>query len=153
MAALAMDDQKKRSVEVNRVKLLATLKENLTTHVAEYEEAMAGYKSELISRTKVAFEKAKVKLAEKETATLAKFAKLTQEDIVKQRDYVTLLESETIEMKVPRSFAEEYKAAIDMFTWDVREVIELTYAEFTCFVRDQWDWKAGFTAVSAMYKG
>ena len=59
----------------------------------------------------------------------------------------------SVEMKVPRSYAKEYDAAIDMAKWDVRETLELSHAEFTCFVRDQWDWKAGFEAVSMLYKG
>ena len=43
-------------------------------------------------------------------------------------------------------------AAIDMAKWDVRETLELTHAEFTCFVRDQWDWKSGFEAISQIYR-
>lgn len=43
-------------------------------------------------------------------------------------------------------------AAIDMAKWDIRETLVLTHAEFTCFVRDQWDWKSGFEAVSMLYK-
>ena len=55
-------------------------------------------------------------------------------------------------MRVPRCFKDEYDDAIDMAKWDVRETLVLTYAEFTCFVRDEWDWKSGFEAVSMIYK-
>ena len=79
-------------------------------------------------------------------------AAFTDADIAKQQDFVTLVEDVTIQMKVPRSYAKEYEAAIDMAEWDVRETLELTHAEFTCFVRDQWDWKSGFEAVSNLYK-
>jgi hypothetical protein len=37
MAATAQRDQEKRSVEVNRLLLVATLKANLTKHIQDYE--------------------------------------------------------------------------------------------------------------------
>ena len=77
---------------------------------------------------------------------------INDEDIEKQEDYVQLLAAVTIHMKVPRSFAKEYDAAIDIANWDVRETLELSHAEFTCFVRDEWDWKVEFTATSKMYQ-
>ena len=61
------------------------------------------------------------------------------------------MDSISVEMRVPRCYDKEYDAAIDMAKWDVRETLELTHAEFTCFVRDQWDWTSEFTAISAMY--
>ena len=53
---------------------------------------------------------------------------------------------------MPRSYEEEYDAAIDMAKWDVRTTLELTYAEFNCFVRDQWDWQSDFQVTNALYK-
>ena len=77
---------------------------------------------------------------------------LTDAEIENQRDVITLLDAFHVEMKVPRCFKKEYDAAIDMARWDVRETLVLTYAEFTCFVRDEWDWKRGFDAITAVYK-
>jgi hypothetical protein len=152
MAITAQRDQEKRTVEVNRLQLVETLKLNLKKHVAEYDEAMAGYKDLLLSGIDDAFADAKKKLEDKYIKTKEKVASFTDADIAKQQDFVTLVEDVTIQMKVPRSYAKEYEAAIDMAEWDVRETLELTHAEFTCFVRDQWDWKSGFEAVSNLYK-
>lgn len=153
MAAIAQRDQEKRTVEVNREKLISILESNRTKHVADYEEAMAGYKSLLLGKIDEAFEDAKKKLDEKYNRTKEKVSGFTDEDIAKQHDHFTLIDGISVEMKVPRSYAREYDAAIDMAKWDVRETLELSHAEFTCFVRDQWDWKAGFEAVSMLYKG
>ena len=151
MVAVAMQDKEKRKVEVNRVKLLSTLRANLKKHVSEYEEAMAGYKAELLGKMSQAFDKAEKQLAEQRKKLGDKVAAFTDEDIKKQNDYIVLVDTIGVEMRVPHSFAKEYEAAIDMAEWDVRETLELTHAEFTCFVRDQWDWKSEFEAVTSIY--
>lgn len=149
---MALRDQEKRTVEVNRFRLLTTLSTNKEKHVAEYEEAMAGYKAVLLEKLEESFADAKNKLEEKHAKIKAKIEKFTDSDISKQHDTFLLVEQVTVEMKVPRSFEKDYDAAIDMAHWDVRDTLELTHAEFNCFVRDQWDWKSGFEAVSTMYK-
>ena len=151
MAAVAVRDQEKRKVEVNRLKLVDILRANLKKHIAEYNEAMAGYKAELLDRINQAFDKAEQQLAAERKKLADKVAGFTDEDILKQNDYITLVNAIGVEMKVPRSYAKEYEAAIDMAEWDVRETLELSHAEFTCFVRDQWDWKSDFEAVTSIY--
>ena len=153
MAALAQHDQQARTVIVDRKGLLDKLQTNLTQHCKDYEDAMAGYKTCLRQKVESAFDSAMSSLQAQKVVSLAVIDKMTDEDIPKQRDNYTIVDSISVTMKVPRSYAEEYKSAIDMFTWDVRETVELTFAEFTCFVRDQWDWKKGFDAISVLYKG
>ena len=152
MAAIARMDQEKRTVEVNRLKLIQTLGENRSRHIQDYQEAMSGYKSVLLSKIDEAFDDAKKQLEAKYEKTKARVAAFTDADIASQRDSLTLIDDITVEMKVPRSYAKEYDAAIDMAKWDVRETLELTHAEFTCFVRDSWDWKSGFESVTKLYK-
>lgn len=152
MAAVAQRDQEKRTVEVKRIELVQRLEENLVKHVRDYEEAMAGYKSVLMTKIEESFASARENLELAYHGWKAKVDNMTEAKISAQRDYFTLLDSISVEMKVPRSFAKEYEAAIDMMKWDVRDTLELTHAEFTCFVRDQWDWKSGFDAISTMYK-
>lgn len=50
--------------------------------------------------------------------------------------------------KIPRLFRE----CVITEKWDVNETMKLSAAEFNCFVRDEWDWKPNFEAVSAIYK-
>lgn len=152
MAAMAQRDQEKRTIEVDRVKLVEMLESNRKKHIQEFDEAMTGYKSVLLAKIDDAFADAKEQLKSRHEKVKERVAAFSDADIAKQRDTFTLIDEITVEMKVPRSYAREYDAAIDMAKWDVRETLELTHAEFTCFVRDQWDWKSGFDAVSAMYK-
>jgi hypothetical protein len=152
MAAIARMDQEKRTVEVNRIKLIETLEANRKKHVEEYAQAMSGYKSVLLAKIDEAFDEAKKEIAAKYEKTKSKVSAFKDADIAKQRDSFTLIDGISVEMKVPRSYAAEYDAAIDMAKWDVRETLELTHAEFTCFVRDQWDWKSGFEAISQIYR-
>lgn len=152
MANAAVRDQEKRVVEVNRERLLETLHSNKRKHVQEYQEAMQGYKSILLDKIKQEFQRAAKQLIESQKSIESKVASFTDEDISKQRDYFTIVDAISIEMKVPRSYEKEYNAAIDIASWDVNETMELTHAEFTCFVRDEWDWKQNFEAISAIYK-
>jgi hypothetical protein len=151
MAAILQQDLRARKVEVNRVKLIETLKANKDKHIKEYEEAKAGYKAALLEKLDAAFEEAKKTIEKSYVKRKAEIGELTDEDIENQQDYVQLLAAVTVQMKVPRSYAKEYEAAIAVAEWDVRETLELSHAEFTCFVRDEWDWKVEFTTTSKMY--
>lgn len=151
MAQIAQQDLRARKVEVNRTKLIETLKANKEKHVKDYEEAKAGYKSALLTKLDSAVEDARKSIEKQYTKRKEEISAITDEDIENQQDYVQLLPAVTVQMKVPRSYAKEYDAAIDIATWDVRETLELSNAEFTCFVRDEWDWKEEFTATSKIY--
>jgi hypothetical protein len=152
MALTAKRDMEQRSVEVNRLELIKVLETNREVHLREYEEAMSGYTAILLAKIDEAFEEAKKTLEDKHEKMKRRVAAFTDEDIARQRDRFTLIDEIEVEMSVPRSYAKEYDAAIDIAKWDVRETLELSYAEFTCFVRDQWDWKLEFEAVSRLYK-
>lgn len=152
MAAAAQRDQEKRVVQVNRVQLIKTLENNLKNHIKDYEEALKGYKGLLNSKIEDGYKKALSTIEYNYKLAKERVANLTDEDITKQRDCFTLLESIYVEMKVPKSYADQYQVAIDIFKWDVREIAELSYAEFACFVRDEWDWQQEFQNISKMYK-
>jgi hypothetical protein len=79
MAAVARMDQEKRIIEVDREKLIETLQINRTKHVADYEEAMAGYKTTLLAKIDEAFDDAKKQLEAKYEKTKAKIGMNIQE--------------------------------------------------------------------------
>ena len=139
-------------MEVNRQQLVETLKKNLEKHVADYEEAKAGYRSTLLSKLEDAYQRAKVQIDECYEKVKEEVSQLTDDSIESQGNWVVLLHEISVNMPVPKSYASEYRAAIDMAEWDVRETLELTSAEFNCFVRDQWDWQSEFQTLSTMYK-
>lgn len=141
-----------RSVEVNRARLIQTLIANKEQHVKDYNEAMAGYKSQLLKRIDEAFEKAKMSINASYIKIKEKVSNFTDEDILKQSDSFVIFNEICVDMQVPRCYDKEYQAAIDLASWDVNDTIELSYAEFVCFVKDEWDWKADFAQVTNFYK-
>jgi hypothetical protein len=148
---LAKQNLINREVEVDRKKLLVILHENRAKHIAEYNLAMNGYKTKLLEKIDEAYEKAKKSVDENYKKVREKSASLTDEQIKQQNDYITLLSAIDVEMKVPRCYDKEYSAAIDLTEWDVNDTMKLSYAEFTCFVKDEWDWKSDFNTVLGMY--
>ncbi len=153
MAAMAQQDLKNRVVEVNRLVLVTTLTANRERHIAKYDEAMAGYKEQLLKKVNSAFEAAKIDIVSKHKKAISTVEKLKDGDISRQQDSFTIIEGVSVNMPVPRSYVDAYDAAIDMAKWDVNDTLKLTAAEFTCFVRDQWDWKLGFEKLSLSYIG
>lgn len=148
----AQEDQKKRTVEVDRLKLVSTLKSNLEKHIADYEEAKAGYRSSLLVKLDEALASAKVSLEKGYEKAKQEIFELTDTELSSRNEWVNLVREINVRMPVPRLYAKEYQAAIDMAEWDVRDTLELTHAEFNCFVRDEWDWREEFETISGMYK-
>jgi hypothetical protein len=152
MAISAREDQKKRLIEVNRQKLVNILYENRTKHIKDYQEALDGYKLAAISKLNEGYEKAKSHLEKNIAAARENINAFDPEKLESVSDYIQLVDAINIKLPVPRNCRAEYDAAIAMAEWDVRETLELTHAEFQCFVRDIWDWTDNFTAVSNIYK-
>lgn len=151
MAQAALRDQKERTVNVDRLKLIETLISNKKKHIDEYNEAVAGYRETLLTSLDAAFDKAKNNVVSSYERLKVKFNDLSNEELLTQPNTITLSDAQYLSMQVPHSYAKEYDAAIDMAKWDTREVLELTASEFTCFVRDEWDWKESFAAVNSRY--
>lgn len=151
MANIAKRDQSEREVQVNRLDLVATLKTNREAHVRNYDTAVRSYKSKLLQQLRACTQAAIEQVKLNSSHLQERIAAMSDEDISKQSDSFSLLKSITVDMPVPRCYAKEYDAAIAMAEWDVNQTLTLTYAEFTCFVLDQWDWKQGFDNVTSRY--
>lgn len=151
MANLLAHDVQERVVEVNREELLITLQSNRKKHIEEYEAALAGYKDALAEKLEEAFIEAEIALRDNYQELQIKIDEMTEDEIGKQKDWFTLVDGINVEMKVPRCYVDEYDAAIDAVTWDVNETLKLTHAEFTCYVRNKWDWTPQFEILSRQY--
>lgn len=147
----ARRDTENRVVTVIRENLVKKLEENKEKHVLQYNEAMAGYKEELLGIVQKAFEKAENDLEKKKNSLVEKIKNFKDEDILKQSDYMTLIDAIHIEMKVPRSYAKDYDRAIEIAKWEANEKMELSTAEFTCYILDEWDWTSDFALTNSLY--
>lgn len=150
MAIQAKQDQQKRTVVINKERLLTQLLANKEKHVREYEEALAGYKEMASQKLREAYEDAKVALEKNLTKGLAKLDEFDPDDD-EFSSYLTLVEARHVNLPVPQNYEEEYESAIQMVQWDTRPELELTHAEFNCFILDKWDWTSDFFSTTAIY--
>lgn len=150
MARQAQIDMLDRKVEVNRLKLVDQLKENLEKHRIEYLEAVEGYREQALKQLGEAGEKAKHSLERTIVSAKASIEKFDPRlDI--SGGTIVLVERVVLNLPVPKDYSSEYETAIAMAEWDTRETLELTTAEFQCFVRDVWDWSSNFKEVHMSY--
>lgn len=151
MAARALRNQMDRIVRVNRAKLIETLRENRTKHVEHFTQAMAGYKEAALKNIDEAFNGLADRLRKRREEITTKIDSFTPETADEFSDSLTILNGIHVSLKVPVSCADAYDAAIDMATFDTRDELELSGAEFQCFCRDVWDWSDEFRSTSALY--
>lgn len=151
MALAAARDTEKRTVEVNRMRLIATLINNKAAHQKNYREAVEGYVERATEEFRKGYEKAKKELEKNLQKGLDSLKEFDPKNPKGTSDWLTLVPTIQVELKVPRDYSNEYDAAIAIAEWDVRETLELTVAEFSCWVRDMWDWSRDFELVNSMY--
>jgi hypothetical protein len=120
-------------VKVKKGELLATVKENLAKHVKEYEEACKGYKEIALTRIEEITDELKQMITN-----------------LKENQVIELV-GISFGLEVPRSYEKAYQQVIRMLEMSVDEIIELSAGEFSCFVMDDWDWKARFVTTTANY--
>lgn len=118
-----------KEVKVNREKLLATLKTNLETHKAAYEDALSGY-----------YEEKDRKLAALHAATTEATANSTDDT----RRAVHKAYESFSRLPRPQDHSESYELAIEIMTWETETEVKLSINDFQCYVRDKWNWKDQF---------
>lgn len=105
--------------------LLVIIRENRQEHRAIFEEALKGYKEELLQL-------AENRVEELRRGKRANFTKLVQ-------------------MPEPKDHTKDYDAAIKMLELTTEEKIVLTEYQFRQLVMDEWDWKEAFVNTTSMY--
>lgn len=151
MATKALSHQMTRTVLVDRMKLLDALKVNRENHLAEFNEAMVGYKAMALRKVEEAFAGLDDRLKKQKADIVEKIGTFSPETADGFSDYLVILHQVGVDLKKPVSYVEAYDAAIDMAKFDTRDVLELSGAEFQCFVRDVWDWTHEFTITNTTY--
>lgn len=153
MADIAREDQAKRKVHVRKSDLIARLIENRKQHALDYEEAVSGYVSLAKKKLNEAKEEALKHLEQKCLSVEKLIDSFSPDNLLRHnRGRVCLIDSFYLDLKVPENYDQAYARAIELFTWSVEETIELSAAEFDCFVRNVWDWTSDFVAVTSIYK-
>ena len=112
---------------IDRKKLLAVVKKNRETHLADYNEAIVEYRR--LSALK--FEQ-----------------ELKKRESMKDGDLSNML---VINLPLPVNMVEQYDEIITQLDYSADKVIELTQQEFQNYVLDKW--AAAAKATSTFYKG
>lgn len=151
MAAQAQAALNSRKVTVNRLRLIETLKQNREDHVRKFHEAIDGYIETAIDSVNKGYDEEMVAAKKRHEKMLKQIAEFDPAHPEKTPSYWRFTESSGVSVPVPANYSEMYKTAIDMMEWDTREEVELTYAEFQCFIQDEWEWKEEFEAIRSTY--
>jgi hypothetical protein len=106
-----------RKINVKKLDLINKIKENKQNHIKEYEKAVVAYKE----------------------AALKQLAELTE----KVNGGALNI---SLDLVTPVNNAENYDKIVEMFEWEVNDVVELEQKEFIEYVQDETDF-----AVSAKF--
>lgn len=112
------------TIRIERQKLLDYLVKNQSTHINEYKEAMTSYRKEMV--------------------------KILTEMLSDAREGKDV--NHTVNLVRPVSYSSFYEEAIQMLTWETRDIVELDQHQFKQYVMDEWGWKNSFSALAATYK-
>ena len=112
-----------RPVRVDKKKVLEALKENRSTHRAIFEEAVEGYRKEVVKQ-------------------LEKHIKQMKSGKPK-RTYISI--------PYPEDHTSDYDDAIEMLEMSLDESIDLDAEAFKAFYKDDWSWKNQFLASNSGY--
>lgn len=113
-----------KMIRVEKKELLETIQSNMEKHVSDYEETERGFK---------------------------KHYKSTLAEMINRFDETGKIET-FLTFDQPQSHEEDYQSIIDMLQMSVDDEVEITYEQFQRYVRDNWEWKKDFIALSAQYK-
>ena len=114
-----------QSVNVSRLTLLASLRENLEKHKSDYAAAVINYR-------------------------IALQADLTTA-LVQASDPDYRLDKIKVDFSHPQSYANQYQQVIDMLEYSVDETINLDSQAFRAYVKDEWSWKGSFELNNSTY--
>ena len=120
--AVAMRRNGNRTIKVNKVKLIEQIKTNKENHIVEYEKAVIAYKEEALKQ-------------------LNEQIKEVEEGSLKAK----------LNLVTPVNNAENYDKIIQMFEWEVEDVVELEQNEFNEYVQDETEFAVQAKFSNTMY--
>jgi hypothetical protein len=110
-------------VVVKKDHLRDALEANKATHRAEFEQALAGYRTRSIE--------------------------LLEEHIARIKN--NKVEQVFVSLPMPEDHTDDYDKALLTLEWTVFDEVVLSIREFDCYVRDNWVWKNEFATTNALY--
>lgn len=120
---------------VKRTVILEKVRANRETHLAEYNEAMNGWKAETI-----------------------KVLENTQKEIIQQIEDIKAGVQEIYNVvsyypRKPENHLDDYDQVIGMLEDSIDENVILTFEEYGKYVKDRWEWMQSFKMSTVNYVG
>jgi len=158
---------KMNKITVTKEDLLTLLNTNREKHIAEYNDAMKGYRVEAVAAQQEVRDNI-IKLQKQLNSAIKLFTKRVDESleeaqtggkIYRSLDKDMLYDAFSLDALIdepmgnipskPKSYETEYDTAIGMVSMDVDVEVELTKQEYKQYVMDEWSWTSDFnTCVS-----
>jgi hypothetical protein len=129
-----------RTTTVKRLELLEIIQKNREQHIADYNDACAGYRETALEL-----------LSERADKIAVAFNKLGERIKAGETIPLNLGIGTGFDLKVPETHVKDYDQVIRMLELEVDETVKLQTDEFACFVMDDWDWKDSFSATVGAY--
>ena len=111
------------AIKVDKLELIRKLTENREKHRAIFLEASEGYRTAAIAELDSMLADAKAGKTIRRSVTLVQ----------------------------PMDQTKDYDRALQMLAMSVEDAIVLEESDFRCYVLDEWNWKAGFSASNIRY--
>ncbi len=113
-----------RTIKVNKANLISKIKENKLAHEKAYANAVVAYKKEALRQ-------------------LGEITKLVEVGNMTIR----------LNLTTPVDNRKNYDKIIDMFTWEVEDVVELEQSEFNEYIQDETEFARHALMSNQMYLG
>lgn len=123
---MLVNDFGESKVTIQKSELLAAIRKNRETHVADFDEAMEGYRLAI----------------QKGAADIVRAASSAAEPI----DLALVTRH-----PLPVSHEKDYVRVIRMLEMSTADQITVTEQQFSQYVLDEWTWQAAFAATKARY--
>lgn len=108
---------------IDKDQLIAHIRHNKAEHQGIFEEALSGYKKEMIAHL------------EKKLAAAKKGKRVGHH----------------IRLVQPVSHLSDYERVLQMLEMSTQDVITISERQFAQYVRDEWEWKQNFLASNSTY--
>lgn len=135
MEMQAIAQRQQNYVRISKDRLIQQLKKNREVHQEEWEKAVRGWRSAMVTA-----------LEDYSAKCLTLASELSKDD---KMDKISIPPQKF--PHYPQNHVSRYNEIIERLDFDLDEEIYLTHSDFNRYVRDNWEWKEDFIANSSMY--
>jgi hypothetical protein len=127
-----------------KTQVMERLVANRSKHIADFDEALAGYEKQRLERLNELVACAK---------TLGLSVPAPAEDVTSATKQIERRLLAVTGLSKPVSYIDSYDRVIDQLGMTSDDQVDMDDQTFDSYMRDEWAWKKQFTASTSTYKG